>query len=258
MNTAINNRMPILFVGHGNPMNALEDSSFALEWIRLGNELPRPKAIIVLSAHWTTRGRMVTAMPRPKTIYDFSGFPKELYEVKYDAPGDTVLAERISQLLPGTSLDFDWGLDHGAWSVLVRMFPGANIPVVQISLDVTKNLKEEYELMKKLRPLRDEGVLIIGSGNIVHNLMMMNWDGEPQSFAIDFDEKVKMLLEKNDTEALLLPEYLGEDARLSIPTDEHYRPMIGILALRDPDEEWVFFNEAIDLGSIGMRSFVSR
>ena len=250
--------MPILFVGHGNPMNAIENSSFSEEWSRIGRELPHPKAIVVVSAHFTTRGRLVTAMPHPKMIYDFYGFPKELYEVEYPAPGDLLLAERITKLFPETTLDFDWGLDHGAWSVLVRMFPNADIPVVQISLDMTKSLTEEYELMKLLRPLRDEGVLFIGSGNIVHNLGIMNWEGAPYPWAVEFDSKIKGFLEQHDDRSILRYEDLGEFAQLAVPTDEHYRPMIGMLALRDPDEEWVFFNESIDLGSIGMRSFLSR
>lgn len=254
----MNNRMPVLFVGHGNPMNAIEETTFSSEWIRLGRELPRPTAIVVVSAHWTTDGRFVTAMPNPKLIYDFYGFPQELSEVKYPVSGDPILAKRIAKLFPGMTHDFSWGLDHGAWSVLVRMFPDADIPVVQVSLDLTKSLEEEFELMKSFRTLRDEGVLFIGSGNVVHNLMMMRWSGGIYDWAISFDEKIRTAVEGRDRDTFLHPEMLGEIARLSMPTDEHYRPLVSMLGLIDPDETLEFFNESIDIGSISMTSFVTR
>lgn len=250
--------MPIMFVGHGNPMNAIEENSYSAEWERVGKILPRPTAIVVMSAHWMTRGRFVVASPKPKMIYDFYGFPEALSSVVYPAMGNPVLAREIAELLLGTELDFDWGFDHGAWSVLVQMFPAADIPAIELSLDATQTLEEEYQLLQRLRPLRDVGVLFIGSGNIIHNLGAVDWHGEPAKWAIAFDREIKRYLETHDDAALLHPEALGGNAQLSIPTDEHYRAMTALLSLRDPDENWEFFNEKIDLGSIGMRSFISR
>lgn len=250
-------KMPLLFVGHGNPMNAIEDNKYSRTWGKIGKEMVKPQAIVCMSAHWTTEGSFVTAMKMPKTIYDFYGFPDEMYQVKYPAKGDPGLAKKITEIDKGIGLDEGWGLDHGAWSVLKQMYPDADIPVVQLSVDYSRNPEQQYELVKELKSLRNKGVLFIGSGNIVHNLGVMNFEnGKPYDWALEFDEQSKKLIEKGDHKALIKYEKLGAAAKMSIPTDEHYRPMLATLALQQPGEEPHFFNEGIDLGSVGMRSFI--
>jgi 4,5-DOPA dioxygenase extradiol len=250
-------RMPVLFVGHGSPMNAIEDNEFSRAWKLAAKAIETPKAILCVSAHWETNGTKVTAMPKPKTIHDFYGFPKELFDKEYPAPGSPELAKHTSQLVHKTNvaLDMEWGLDHGTWSVLAPMFPKADIPVFQLSLDRTKPPSYHYELSNELAALRDRGVLIIGSGNIVHNLGMMQWKDEPYDWATEFDQKVKTLILQRDHASLVAYQNLGKAAQLSIPTNEHYLPMLYTLGLREKDDDLSFFAEKATMGSISMRSF---
>ena len=251
-------RMPVVFIGHGNPMNAIEDSEYSRAWEALGRELPHPKVIACVSAHWLTDGPYVTAMNAPRTIHDFYGFPAELFEVQYPAPGSPSVAARVSQTNKTIEPNLEWGLDHGTWSVLKRMYPAADIPVVQISVDYTHGPDAQYELGQTLRPLRDEGILFVASGNIVHNLGVVRFiaDAEPYDWAVEFDKQSAELLTNRSDQALIHYRDLGEAALKSIPTDDHYRPMLAALGLSEPVEPIRFFNEGIDLGSIGMRSFV--
>jgi 4,5-DOPA dioxygenase extradiol len=250
---------PILFVGHGSPMNAIEDNTFSQTWARLGQDLPRPRAILCVSAHWQTRGTQVTAMEKPRTIYDFYGFPPELYRQKYPAPGSVELARRVQSLLGADTagLDEEWGLDHGTWSVLIRMYPKADIPVVQLSLDMNLPEAAHYELAQRLRPLREEGVLVLGSGNMVHNLGMINWEGKPFEWAVQADARLKAMIEQRDHAGMQRFPPSSREARLAVPTNEHFLPALYILALQGADEQFTFFNEEVSLGSIGMRGFVS-
>lgn len=250
--------MPVVFVGHGNPMHAITKNAFAVEWERLGRDLPRPRAIVCISAHWETRGTKVTAMPTPPTIHDFGGFPQELFDVQYQAKGDPVLAAQIAKDVTARTiaLDHEWGLDHGAWAVLRRMYPKADVPVLQVSLDVTMRPADHVRLAADLALLRRRGVLVVGSGNIVHNLGRMRWEGEPLPWAVEFDAVSKRLIERRDVSALAAYDTLGTAAAMSIPTNEHYLPMLYILGMASTKDELVFFNESIDLGSVSMRSFV--
>lgn len=250
-----NETMPALFVGHGSPMNAIEDNEFSRTWIELGKELPQPKAILCVSSHWETHGTQVTAMDAPRTIHDFYGFPAELYRQRYPAPGAPQLAERIRQALDPVLVDFDfqWGLDHGTWSVLMRLFPSANVPVVQLSLNRTMPPAVHYQLGKSLRPLRDEHVLIIGSGNMVHNLGIMRWQDMAYDWAAEFDLTLKLLIEAGDHEAIVNYQQFGRAAQLAIPTNEHFLPFLYVLAVRDADEPISFFAEKVTFGSISMR-----
>ena len=253
-------RMPAVFFGHGSPMNAL-GGPHAAAWRELGRAVPRPRGILRVSAHWETEGRTaVTAMERPRTIHDFGGFPRELFEMRYPAPGNPALAERI-RALPGLETvgpDHGWGLDHGTWSMLVHSHPDADIPVVQLSLDRSLTPREHYALGKALRPLRDEGVLVAGSGDTVHNLRAMRRDGtsDPYDWAIRFDAAIKDALRRGDHEALIAWADMGEDARLSVPTDEHFLPLLYVAAQQEEGEPVRFFNEAIDLGSVSMTGVV--
>jgi len=249
-------RMPVLFVGHGSPMNAVEDNEFSRAWTGIGKKLPRPKAILCISAHWETEGAGVTAMERPRTIHDFYGFPPELFAQEYPAPGSPRLARRVAALVPGARLDTEWGLDHGTWSVLKRMYPKADIPVVQLGLDRFLDPEGHYRVGARLAPLREEGVLVLGSGNIVHNLMLADPSAAPYDWAVKFDERVGRLIEAQDTDALVHYDGLGEPARLAIPTNEHYLPMLYALALRTDGDRVRFFAERIVFGSVSMRSFI--
>lgn len=249
--------MSVIFFGHGNPMNAITDNVYGKKWHAIGRSLPKPKAVLTISAHWYVEETAVTAMAAPRTIHDFGGFPRELFEVTYPAPGDPALARRIVELLAPTrvSLDEQWGLDHGTWSVLVHVFPGADIPVVQLSIDETKPPQFHYDLAKRLAPLRDEGVLIIGSGNVVHNLHAYAWgrhEPEPFDWALRFEARVReLLLERNDA-PLVDYESLGRDALLSAPTPDHYLPLVYVLALRREGDQITFPVEGVDGGSISM------
>lgn len=256
--TAKLSRMPAVFFGHGSPMNTLERNRYTEAWRRLGESLPKPKAILAVSAHWYTRSTAVTAMESPRTIHDFGGFPQELFEVQYPAPGDPALAERVRELLAPVDvrLDKSWGLDHGTWSVLVHAFPHADVPVVQLSIDGTQPPSFHHELAQKLAPLRDEGVLIIGSGNVVHNLGRMQWDerAKPYDWATRFNEQVRAHLVAHEHQALIDYASIGDDARLCVPTPEHYLPLLYILALQDQGEALSFPVDGIEYGSIGMLS----
>jgi len=250
--------MPVMFVGHGSPMNAIEDNEFSRAWKSLGKELRQPTAILCISAHWETRGTKVTMNEKPKTIHDFGGFPKALFDAEYPAPGAVVMAKATIEGVAGGVVhgDLEWGLDHGTWSVLKPMFPEANIPVYQMSLDKNLNPEQHYKLAAQLNFLRRKGVLIIGSGNIVHNLGMIQWGGKAFDWAIEFDELVKNRLEKFEHNDLINYQKLGKAAQLSIPTNEHYLPMLYIAALAGREENFRFFNAKTEMGSISMRSFV--
>ena len=248
--------MPALFVGHGSPMNALEDNAFTRAWRAVAAALPRPRAVLCVSAHWETDGPRVTAQLQPRTIHDFYGFPPELFRVQYPAPGAQALAERVVALgaAHGAARDTGWGIDHGAWSVLIRMYPEADVPVVQLSLDTGLSPAEHFALARALRPLRDEGVLLLGSGNIVHNLRLIRWEDVAYDWATEFDSKVAQRIERQDDAALVDYRSLGPGAALAVPTDEHYLPLLYVLAQRDPAEKITFFAEGVTLGSISMRS----
>jgi len=249
-------RMPVLFVGHGNPMNAIEPNRFHNRWQALGRELPRPRTVLCISAHWETRGLYLTASGQPETIHDFYGFPKALFDVHYPAPGDPELARRGADLLAGEGARLDpvRGLDHGAWSVLIAMYPEADVPVVQLSLDTTRPGTFHYDVARSLAPLRDEGVLILGSGNIVHNLRLFDYhDPEPLDWAIDFDATVRQRIVSGEHGDLIDHAGLGHGAGLAIPTPEHYLPLLYALALQKEDEQPAFFNNVVT-GSISMTS----
>lgn len=249
--------MPAVFIGHGSPMNAIEDTEFSGAWERLGRTLSRPEAILCISAHWETIGTRVTAMSHPRTIHDFGGFPKALFDVEYPAAGCPPLAERIRQLAPvPVTMDGEWGLDHGAWSVLCRMYPGADVPVVQLSLDRALTPARHYELGRSLGALRQEGVLIVGSGNIVHNLGALVWGNTASDWAVEFDRRVRNLILAGDHDALIGFTELGPAARLAVPTAEHFLPLLYILALGSPGEAVSFFAESVTLGTISMRSII--
>lgn len=249
--------MPTIFFGHGNPMNALLANNYTRSWAVIGKEIPRPKAVLCVSAHWYVPGLAVTAMDAPRTIHDFGGFPPELHQVKYPAPGAPSLAIRLQTLLAPLSVSRDerWGLDHGTWSVLFHVFPQADVPVVQLSLDKTQPAAFHYEVGKLLAPLRDEGVLIIGSGNLVHNLHTYAWgrhEVEPYDWAVRFEQRARELMLAGDDGPLIAYESMGRDALLSIPTPEHYLPLLYVLALRRAGEPISFPVEGVDGGSVSM------
>lgn len=250
--------MPAVFAGHGSPMNAVEDSDVRRAWSALGGKLPRPKAILCVSAHWETEGVAVTTGEKPDTIHDFRGFPKELHELAYPAPGSPELARRVAELLEpeAVALDAERGLDHGAWSVLAALYPKADVPVVQLSLDSTHGGPEHAALAARLAPLREEGVLVLATGNIVHNLSFYDpRRGEPYDWAARFDKKVRALIEAGDLDTLADYDGLGPDTELAIPSPEHYLPLLYILALRKKGEKLSFFNEAVE-SSMSMTSVV--
>jgi 4,5-DOPA dioxygenase extradiol len=248
--------LPALFVGHGSPMNAIEDNAFSRAWLSEGRALPRPAAILCISAHWETDGTRVTAQAQPPTIHDFGGFPRALYEQQYPAPGSPELAQLVCDTVTGTQvrLDHAWGLDHGTWSVLRRLFPAADVPVVQLSLDRALSPADHYALAQQLRPLRRRGVLVVGSGNIVHNLRRVDWQDGAYDWAVEFDTTVERLIRTRDHAALIHYPDLGPAARLAVPTNEHYQPLLYALALQADDEPVTFFAEGVTLGSISMRS----
>jgi 4,5-DOPA dioxygenase extradiol len=251
--------MPAVFFGHGNPMNALLSNAYTEAWAAIGKSMPRPKAVLAVSAHWYVPASAVTANAAPRTIHDFGGFPPALHQVEYPAPGDPALAARVQQLLAPLPVQADqsWGLDHGTWSVLCHVFPQADIPVVQLSIDETQPPQFHYDLGQRLAPLRDEGVLIIGSGNIVHNLHSYAWgkhEVKPYDWAVRFDTQVRELLRAGDVAPLVAYESLGRDALLAAPTPEHYLPLLYVIALRRPGEPVSFPVEGYDGGSISMLS----
>lgn len=254
-------KMPVLFIGHGSPMNAIEDNIFSKRWQQMGKEIPTPKAVVVVSAHWLTKGTMVTAMPNPKTIHDFGGFPKALFDVQYPAPGSPELAIEIQKLItnPAVELDHDWGLDHGTWSVVKHMYPDADIPVLQLSIDYYKPAAYHYELAKQLLSLRKKGVLIIGSGNMVHNLRMVAWDklSEPEygyDWALEMNDIFKNKISNSFHKELIQYEKLHKATTLAIPTPDHYYPLLYILALQTDNDKVEFFNDKAVGGSLTMTS----
>lgn len=253
--------MPVLFIGHGSPMNGIENNVFSLQWEKTAKELPIPKAVLVVSAHWLTNGTYITAMDQPKTIHDFGGFPKELFGVQYPAPGNSQLASEIKELITSTNvgLNHDWGLDHGAWTVVRRMYPDATIPVLQLSIDYSKPASYHYSLAKELVALRKKGVLIIGSGNMVHNLRMVAWDkldkpGFGYDWAIEMHELFKKKIADGDHQALINYETLSKSVKLAVPTPDHYYPLMYTLGLQNKNEQPVFFNDELVAGSLNMTS----
>ena len=251
--------MPAIFFGHGNPMNALFQNSWTDGWARIGREMPKPAAILCVSAHWYFPETAVTAVENPRTIHDFGGFPRELFEVSYPAPGSPALAARVIDLLQPVEArsDLSWGLDHGTWSVLRHVFPEADVPVVQLSIDETQPASFHYELARRLQPLRDEGVLVCGSGNLVHNLHAYSWGRhtpEPLDWALRFEMQARELISNGEHAPLVDYQSLGEDALLSAPTPEHYLPLLYVLALQRENEEVSFPVEGFDGGSISMLS----
>jgi len=251
--------MPVLFIGHGSPMNGIEDNEFSAQWAAMAKDIPVPTAVIVVSAHWFTRGTHITAMDFPKTIHDFGGFPKALFDVEYPAPGNVELALETKKLIHSADvgLDHDWGLDHGAWTVVRHMYPEANIPVLQLSIDYTKDARYHYDLAKELYDLRRKGVLILGSGNMVHNLRMMSWemiDGGGYDWALEINDKFKSLILNNLHQPLMAYETLGKEAMLAIPTPEHYLPLMYTLGLKKEQEIVSLFNDKAVGGSLTMTS----
>ena len=252
--------MPIIFIGHGSPMNAIEDNKFTKNFWKIVEGVEKPKAIICISAHWFTDGTKVTAMENPKTIHDFYGFPRKLYDIEYPALGDVTLAKEIKELLLPTKveLDMDWGLDHGTWSVLKHMYPKADVPVVQISIDYNEQALYHFNLAKKLAILRTKGILIIGSGNIVHNLGLIDFDQIENDFGFDWAGRVQKIVNesilKNDFEPLLNYLKQSNDFKLAIPTPEHFLPLVYILGLKEKDEKVEIFNDSLVGGSLSMTS----
>ncbi|MBP7807688.1 MAG: 4,5-DOPA dioxygenase extradiol [Bacteroidia bacterium] len=255
-------KMPVIFIGHGNPMHALNDNAFTKTLNNIQKTISKPKAILVVSAHWLTRGTFVSTNPNPKTIYDFGGFPEEMYKIKYEPIGAPELAKEVKEKITHTKIEADnsMGLDHGAWTILKHMYPAADIPTFQLSVDYYKPASYHFELAKQLGYLRNKGVLIIGSGNLVHNLGMVDFSKPNTGYdwAIEFDATVKNLLDKGDFKPLLEYEKLGKSALLSIPTNDHYLPMIYPLGLKTEKESLMYLYEGMEAGSISMRSFVIK
>ena len=251
--------MPAIFFGHGNPMNALLRNEWTEGWAAIGKSLVRPRGVLCISAHWYLPGTLVTAMTAPRTIHDFGGFPRELYQVRYPAPGDPELARRVQEILAPLPVELDnsWGLDHGTWSVLMHVFPEADIPIVQLSIDETQPAAFHFELGKRLAPLRDEGVLIAGSGNLVHNLHTYAWGRhvpEPYDWAVRFETAARDMMTKGEFDPLVNYETLGRDALLAIPTPDHYLPLLYVIGAKRKEDEVTFPVEGVDGGSISMLS----
>ena len=253
--------MPVLFLGHGSPMNAIEENEFVQGFRNVGKEIPKPNAVLCISAHWETKGTYVTAMEKPKAIHDFGGFPKELYEVQYPAPGNPELANETKSIVKKTEigLDVNWGLDHGAWSVIKHMYPNADVPVIEMSLDYSQPSQYHYELAKELAPLRKKGVLIVGSGNMVHNLRMVDWYRLDEidygyDWALEAREKMKKFILENDHKQLINFKSQGKEFELAIPTPEHYLPLLYVLALKEENEKVSLFNDKAVGGSLTMTS----
>jgi len=254
-------KMPVLFLGHGSPMNAIEENEFVQGFRKVGKEIPKPNAVLVVSAHWETKGTFVTAMEKPKTIHDFGGFPKELYEVQYPAPGSPELAAETKSIIKkvDVGLDESWGLDHGAWSVVKHLYPDADVPVIQLSLDYSKSPQYHYELAKELSSLRKKGVLIVGSGNMVHNLRMVDWRklneiNYSYEWASEASEKMKKYILSGDHKELINYQSQGKEFSLAVPTPEHYLPLLYALALKEENEDVSLFNDKSVGGSLTMTS----
>lgn len=250
--------MPTMFVGHGSPMNAIEQNEFSKTWKVEADKLPIPKAILCVSAHWFTRGTYVAVTPKPETIHDFGGFPKALFDAQYPSPGSPEFAHFTKDIIKSADVleDNEWGLDHGTWSILAQMYPLANIPVYQLSIDYTKPPQYHYQIGKELLELRKKGVLVIGSGNIVHNLGMIDFRNPSNAYdwALEFDEKIKNLLIDGNHQAIINYENLGKAAKLSVPSSDHYLPLLYTIGLQQKNETLTFFNEKSMMGSISMRS----
>lgn len=253
---------PVFFIGHGSPMNGIENNDFSNKWKEIGSKIELPSAVLVVSAHWLTKGTHVTAMQEPKTIHDFGGFPQELFEVQYPAPGSPFLAEETAKLITSTDvgLDHDWGLDHGTWTIVRHMFPEANVPVLQLSIDYYKPAQYHYDLAKQLYDLRKRGVMIIGSGNMIHNLRMVDWKnldtpGFGYDWALELNDTLKKHLNNKNHQPLINYESMGKSALLAIPTPDHYFPMIYSLALQSDKDDLEIFNDQLVGGSLNMTSF---
>jgi len=253
--------MPVLFIGHGSPMNGIEENDFSQKWIELGKTIPQPTAVVCISAHWLTKGSFVTAEQYPKTIHDFGGFPQQLYEVQYPAPGNPVLAKEITTMAKYTAVgeDHEWGFDHGAWTVLRRMYPAANIPIIQLSIDYFKPGEYHHSLAKDLSELRKKGVLFVGSGNMVHNLRMVDFEkldapGYGYDWAIESNQIFKQKIFDVDDRSLMRYDQLGKSISLAVPTPDHYWPLIYTLGLRKQNEAVEIFNDQVMGGSITMAS----
>lgn len=252
-------RMPVIFIGHGSPMNAIDTNPFTTVLNQLGQKLPRPTAVLCISAHWMTEGTWITEMPKPKTIHDFYGFPQALFEVSYPAPGSAEIANLVKATVIDPQIHGDvemWGLDHGTWSVLRHMYPKADIPVLQLSLYMSRDPDYHFQLGQRLRKLRDEGVLIVGSGNIVHNLRKIRWEpnAKPYDWAIEYDQWVKARIEARDFKSVLFDHHASEAGRLSVPTLDHYFPLHYVLGAATEKDELNFDYEEMQNGSISMRS----
>lgn len=253
--------MPALFLGHGSPLNAIEDNEFTQGWKKIKEKIPqKPRAILCISAHWETNGTWVTSMKTPRTLHDFYGFPKDLYEFSYPAHGDPELALNIQQKFTSASigLNENWGLDHGCWSVIKHLYPEADVPILQMSLDYSKNSKEHFFIAKELSFLREKGILIIGSGNIVHNLQKLKWNSptEVYDWAYEANNTLKELIVNDNYSSLIEYQKLGKEILYSIPTPEHYLPLLYIMAVKNKQEKLEFFNDKIVLGSLSMTSFI--
>jgi len=253
--------MPLLFLGHGSPMNAIEENQFTEGWRTISGTIPKPDAILCISAHWETKGTFVTAMEKPETIHDFGGFPTQLYNVQYPAPGSPKLAVKTKEMINKTEvgLDMNWGLDHGCWSVVKHLYPAADVPVIQLSLDYNQSPEYHYKLAKDLRSLRKERVLIIGSGNMVHNLGMVAWDKMDESdfgydWAIEANEKMKRYILSDDHQPLIDYKSLGREFNLAVPSPEHFLPLLYILALKEEYDKITIFNDKPVMGSLTMTS----
>ncbi|HEU4601305.1 MAG TPA: 4,5-DOPA dioxygenase extradiol [Steroidobacteraceae bacterium] len=252
-------RLPAIFFGHGNPMNALADNEYTRAWRQMGEEIGKPKSILCISAHWYTQATAVTVAERPKTIHDFGGFPRALFEMNYPAPGNAQLAHDVQDLLKPLEVaaDLEWGLDHGTWAVLCHVYPQADVPVVQLSIDERLPPRDHYEIGRKLAALRDRGVLIVGSGNLVHNLHAYAWGrhvAQPYDWAVRFESQAKEWMQRGDHEPLINYESLGKDAALSAPTPEHYLPLLYVLGAQQPGDSVSFPVAGIDGGSVSMLS----
>ena len=254
-------KMPVLFLGHGSPMNAIEENEFVRGFRNIGKDIPTPKAILIISAHWETKGTLVTAMQKPRTIHDFGGFPQALFDVQYPAPGSPELANETKRLIKKVQvgLDESWGLDHGAWSVVKHLYPKADVPIIQMSIDYTQGAQYHYDLAKELSSLRKKGILIIGSGNMVHNLGMVAWDklntdSYGYDWAIEANDKMKHLILSDNHQPLIHFKSQGRAFDLAIPSPEHYLPLLYTLALKDQNEQASFFNDKPVGGSLTMTS----
>jgi 4,5-DOPA dioxygenase extradiol len=251
-------RMPLLFIGHGSPMNAIEDNVFSRKWVELGKQLPHPQAILSISAHWLTSGTKVTAMEKPRTIHDFGGFPEELFRQEYPVPGSPELAQTITGMSqePLIGQDQSWGLDHGTWSVLKPMFPLADIPVIQLSIDYSKPMEYHYHLARQIGQLRENGVLVIGSGNMVHNLRQLRFDEIVPEWSQQFDDQIASWIESGDDNSIVRFQDLGSLAQMAHPSYDHFLPLLYVLGMKSKTDHPEFFNAEFQMGSISMRSVI--